>query len=609
MLARIIPLRRLPLRLSVLDYAVPSSMISEIKPGHIVEVFLGKSITCGVVSELLPEATSTFKIKPIERLVSPPIFNHNVLSFFTEVSTLYRVSLGFLFKNSLPVLNKKTLAALREIKIDKSPDSKHVALASTYFTTKNERDLFFRKLFSESFGQTLIIVPEQTDIAELLSDSDEETRKHIVAVSSETTAVAYRKAWLDVLQNKHAVIIGTRRAFFLPFCNLQNIVLYDESNPVHKSWDMAPRFDARDIVQLLGEIYKIKPTFTGFTQSVAEFAHEPTKLAPIACDVVNMLDERKSGNFSLVSADLKAALEKSAAGVSFCFLNRRGSLHYMGCSDCGFVFKCQNCSSNLTFFESKSVFVCLTCGVTKPAEFTCPKCHNILRKTIGSGTEQFTKDLKKILAPDRIVYTIDSDNETVELSYKPGTVIVGTSFAWNKLAWEKLSCFAFIDPDQSLLIPEYRSAEDLWHLVRDAYFNLPKESQLILQTRHPEHVLYRSLYAPATFYEAELAQRRAFGYPPYSTLIKLFIGKETRAETEQNARNLYGALKTLTVSDAQITIVPPRETVPGFHRGAYYSYILAKINRPFSVNEIRKVLDKVPLDWQIDINPASIASL
>ena len=609
MLARVIPLRRLPLRLSVLDYAVPPSITSEIKPGQIVEIFLGKSTTYGVVSELLPDTISAFRTKPIERLVTPPVFGHTVLSFIITVDALYRVSLGFLFKNSLPVLNKKTLAALHEVKLDELSAPDRVILGSTYFKTKVERELFFKKLFSEPLGQTLIIVPEQSDIAELLFGLDEKTKKNIIAVSSEMTTVAYRKAWLDVLQNKDAVIIGTRRAFFLPFCNLQTIVLYDESNPVHKSWDMAPRFDARDAVQLLGEIYKIKPTYVGFTQSVSEFAHAPTTLAPIACEVVNMLDERKSGNFSLISADLKAVLEKNTAGVSFCFLNRRGSLHYMGCSDCGFVFKCHNCSSNLTFFENKSVFACLVCGATKPAEFTCPKCHNILRKTIGSGTEQFTKDLKKILTPDRIVYTIDSDNEISELSYKPGTVIVGTSFAWNKLAWEKLSCFAFIDPDQSLFIPEYRSAEDLWHLVRDAYFNLPKESRLILQTRHPEHIVYRSLYAPTIFYQAELDQRKAFGYPPYTTLVKLFIGKETRAETEHNARNLYGVLKTLTDSDAQITIVPPRETVPGFYRGKYYSYILAKINRPFSAEEIQKVLAKVPLDWQIDINPASITSL
>ena len=80
--------------------------------------------------------------------------------------------------------------------------------------------------------------------------------------------------------------------------------------------------------------------------------------------IVDMKQELKSGNGGNISAELRDELAENIVRgeQSILFLNRRGANKLICCGDCGFIYKCPNCSVSLTYHSSNKRLMCHYCG-------------------------------------------------------------------------------------------------------------------------------------------------------------------------------------------------------------------------------------------------------
>jgi primosomal protein N' len=319
MIARVIPLRRMPLRLAWLDYGISNELKTKAKPGQLVKIPLQNHVEFGMIHSLLDQAP-TRKIKDIIEMVAERPFLNSAQLSFLEMAAMYATPLGFLVKMSLPPLQKRKLSKIQDTY--SSPNDNTLLKKSNkpklqvYKNTK-EKSLFLNDTISS--GQTLILVPELNDVNGILALISENKQSSILTVTSELTEKELFEKWIQLWRGEKTIILGTRRALFLPFTNLQTIIMDDEANPNYKSWDMAPRFHTRDAALLLSQHHQAPLHFLTHTPSVETYyfaekniySHNLTsntnnKILHLP-EITNMADERRGRNYGILSDDLENA--------------------------------------------------------------------------------------------------------------------------------------------------------------------------------------------------------------------------------------------------------------------------------------------------------------
>jgi primosomal protein N' (replication factor Y) len=625
MIAKVIPAKRIPTSLPALDYIVPDHLKDTITIGQLVRIPFRRSEEYGVVQTLLEQNNEVEqkKLKPISEIVfNQPVLTKAQLDFIFEISEFYHVSTGFLLKTNLPPLQKRKLkntssTAIFSKQLSPAP---HKPVLSIFHTVEEKRrDL--QSLIQPAPAQTLILIPEIADAQKIAGLLTPEINQRSIIISSELTPKELFAAWMEIWRGEKNVIIGTRAALFLPWHNLQQIILDDEGNQNYKSWDMAPRFHTRDAALFLSKHHGAPIHLLAHTPSVETmffseknvYARAGTPIEPIRkpTQIVDMRAQRRLKNFSLLSHDALEEFNSHPTGDIFFFINRRGTVGYVGCQDCGTVLQCPHCNISLTYHQKNNTLNCHYCGWSEPMLSQCKKCAGTNVNMYGAGTQLAEDLVKKIMnaADTRTIVRIDSDQDARDKLRLPGEkIIIGTQMAWPHLAWERISLCVFLDADSSLFIPEYKIAEQVWQQLRNAQFNLPSNSSLVIQTDHPEHTLFAHLFDPQTFYAQQIAERRALGYPPFKFLLKLYYGSPDRNAVTTETERMRQYLDDLTKTYPDITIRGPWEALPAYHNGQYWNVLLVKMNYENYKKTTKAITAQLPDAWKIDPNPNSILS-
>lgn len=612
MIAKVAPIRRMPKKISELDYLIPDELEGKVELGSLVMIPFRNLSIFGIVTKLNSEKSEIKgKLKSIESLVwETPAFTTHQLNFLREVSDFYSTPLGFVLQSSLPALKK---TKIKKVTLNTSQAKEGISRKKPQlklYTNSVQRKELFEALISE--GQTLIIVPEVRAIANTLSLLP----TGAVAISSELTEKELFDIWVKIRTGEIKTVVGTRRALFMPWCDLRTVVVDDESNPNHKSWDMAPRIHARETALMLAHAHGAQCILTGHTPSVeswyfagAGVYQNEQQLSPLHTntDITDMRDERRGRNYSFMSLELDDAIKETNGGDIFLFINRKGSSAYVGCRDCGFIAKCQKCSRGLVYHENTATLECHFCKINSKMFLSCPNCHGTNVAMYGTGTQLAENDLKKSY-PNKKIIRIDSDTVDIYNHTAESKIIIGTQIAWDKIDWTKLKLMAFLDADSSLFIPEYKMTENLWWQLRDAQYKLPKDGRLIIQTSHTEHRVISTLYDPAKYYEEELNERKQFAYPPFNYVVRLYNGEKNQVLAKQTADNMHVSLKSLTKDRTDIIISDPLPFSPIYFNGQYWYSIVVKAKFD-KYKQITKLLaENLPENWKFDPNPNNLLS-
>jgi primosomal protein N' (replication factor Y) len=179
-------------------------------------------------------------------------------------------------------------------------------------------------------------------------------------------------------------------------------------------------------------------------------------------------------------------------------------------------------------------------------------------------------------------------------------IVLGSRAAWRHLNFSDFELAAALLPDTELSLPEYRAVESTFATMRFLATSGPK--RLLVQTYRPEHYVWQSMgQSLRRFYQAELAERTTYAYPPFTQLVRLTCehSDERIALTEAK-----GVARTLS------STLPPGVTFTGPYpdyyqqvRHRYRFHLLLRYQRSFKPETLWA---KLPDGILIDRHPWSI---
>lgn len=470
--------------------------------------------------------------------------------------------------------------------------------------------------------------------------------------------------WQAAQRGSARILIGTRMAVFAPLDQLGLVWVEGEDDTSLKE-EQAPRYHAREVaherarrasaVLVLASNHPSLESWAAVQQGLmaACVYRDPIRRPEI--QVIDLKGYRKDFSTGTVLTPdvcegIRDALQRQS--VALLFLNRKGFASVLHCGDCGAMPQCDACSVALTFFRRSDQMRCHYCGRAKPVPDHCPRCQSLKLEPVGAGTERMEEAVRRMFPLARVGRL---DGETIRrpadarafsrlLDAGELDIVIGTQMLFRYALPAKAAFVAVPDADAGLHIPDFRSAERMYHgLVDAAELALPARAggRLLVQTRLPDHHAIMALASgnEELFLEQEQAFRRLLQYPPCTCLIKLDVSGTVQTAVEQAAYrwaallrkqmvSIQGAQNTSNAASAALmlstgvagesrhmVILGPSPAPHVMVRGRYCWQILVKCESSEVVREAvvhsREELERESrrggLRFDIDVDPVSMA--
>lgn len=413
------------------------------------------------------------------------------------------------------------------------------------------------------------------------------------------------EVWNGILQGKFRFVIGVRSAVFLPFDNLGLVIIDEEHDPSYKQQEPAPRYGARDVARMLAQMHHAKVllgTATPSCETYYQATHGAIGLVTLterfgeaqlpAIQFANVAAERRQktnkGEFTsaLLNA-IKSTLDNK--GQVILFQNRRGHSPLVECEDCGWVPKCINCSVSLTYHQYRHALICHYCGYREELPPQCPACGSKRILTLGYGTQRLEEELtlhfpeSKISRMDLDTTRTRSGYESILGDFEKGEtdILVGTQMVTKGLDFDRVRLVGVFDADRMMHFPDFRSYERAFQLILQVSGRSGRRGdpgKVVIQTSNPMHPLFDYVlkHRVTEFLDAELRDRGAHAYPPFTRLIELTFKHTDRSVSVRAARF---ASQKIRESISTVRMIGPGEPIISKIRNEYLQTVLLKIPR------------------------------
>ena len=394
-------------------------------------------------------------------------------------------------------------------------------------------------------------------------------------------------AWDRLKSGEAKVVIGARSAIFCPAQNVGLIIVDEEHDASYKQSDEIPCYHGRDIAVMRAYLEKATILLGSATPSIesrynceiGKYTRHILKTRATSAPMphITIVDMKiamdRAGGFTHFSQELIDVLKKrlELGEQTLLFLNRRGYHRLQICASCRHTIKCPHCDLGLTFHKSDEQLRCHLCDFTQRVPPSCPACG--ARDSLqfkGFGTEHVERSLHALMPGIRTL-RMDKDTTRGKTSHEDlykqfrahkADVLIGTQMIAKGFHFPSVTLVGVLNADAALSIPDFRSAETAFQLItqvagRAGRANLPGE--VILQTFLPDHPVLKlaALQDYDQFYAKEIEERKLFGFPPYSHLVKITCSGEREKEVEAQAQSLYEHIKKNLPAEAEILPVLP----------------------------------------------------
>ncbi|MEI8124918.1 MAG: primosomal protein N' [Parachlamydiaceae bacterium] len=394
--------------------------------------------------------------------------------------------------------------------------------------------------------------------------------------------------WHKIRRGDADIVIGARSAVFSPVKNLGLIIVDEEHEHSYKQSESAPCYHAREIAVMRGKLTKSAVLLGSATPSIESYynasinkyslstLHQRADAASMPkFTIVDMKKEfEKAGGYTNFSEPLlKGIKERQEKGhQTILFLNRRGYHTTLVCQGCSKPVRCSHCDVSLTFHLGQNTLACHLCGFhLSPPPLECPSCHcSQTMKFRGVGTEQIEKSLHAVL-PEIRTMRIDADTTRHKGSHQKllrdfGTgkadVLIGTQMIAKGLHFPEVTLVGVLNTDAGLNLPDFRASETVFQLITQVAGRAGRgyaKGEVIVQTGLPDNptIHLASTQDYTAFYKEEIATRELFGYPPFSSLVKITFSGTDDKITRRSAEAFRQQLTGLLPSDFELLPIIP----------------------------------------------------
>ncbi len=635
------------------DYLVPEK--TKLELGSFVSVPFRNKEMKGIVWFDSGDKVAKEKLKTVSKVYNKIKLGRDYISFLdffykynlTPISKILRLVLpkdNILenFENNYD--DKKKLDLSSETKINLTKLQKKLAESLSRSVRKNKFERFLidgvtgsgkTEIYFEAINealrsgnQSLILLPEIALVDSLFKRVKDRFGFEPAVWHSDTKASEKRKIWNDVVTGKIKLVIGARSALFLPFKNLNLIVIDEEHDSTYKQQEQVI-YNARDMAIARASFENSVIVLASATPSMESIFNVramkynqlslPKRIGSAGLPTINVIDMREEfiEKDSCISPSLKSAIVENLKNneQTLLFLNRRGYAPLTICKNCGDKIECKKCDSYLVHHKIRNTLICHQCGFSSKYQEKCSKCHS--KNSFiqyGPGIERLNEELKKLF-PEKIISAISSDNSEnivdVMQCMEKGEIdiIIGTQIISKGYHLPNLTLVGIIDADLGLASSDLRASENTFQLLQQVAGRSGREEKIgraFIQTYYPDHPVILSLINSdkEKFINIELSARERSELPPYGRLASITL-------SDVNEEKLVKFCKKLSSSapaSKKVNVLGPAPAPITKIRNRYRYKFLVKANKNVNIQEyIRQwIFDKKKpnsIRILIDIDP------
>ena len=363
--------------------------------------------------------------------------------------------------------------------------------------------------------------------------------------------------WLRLRSGEARVCVGPRSAVFAPLADVGLIVVDEEHDASYKH-EGDPRYDARTVAIRRAEQHGavvLAGSATPRPESAVALTRLrlPSRIDGRSLPGVEVLDMIGVHHPLHPRTRMALADVRVAGGKAIVLLNRRGWSNFLSCRGCGHVWMCPNCEVALVLHRAAGRLACHHCGHRRRAPSRCEACGSVAVARHGAGTESIEQELREAFGSELPVYRLDADAAAGKdrlagvlsaFEAARGGVLVGTQMVAKGHDFADVALGVVLDADQTLRFPDFRAEERTFALVTQLAGRVGRGEdggRVLVQTLAPsaESIGFAARHDSDGFLEQELGRRKALGYPPHGSLIRIVCSAPEAAEALAVGTRLY----------------------------------------------------------------------
>lgn len=424
-------------------------------------------------------------------------------------------------------------------------------------------------------GSVLYLMPEIAMTAQLVARVRRAFGDRVIVYHSQCTDRQRAEIYRTLLASTGGeLVLGVRSAVFLPVAGVELIVVDEEHDASYKQTEPAPRYHARDCAVWLARQTGAKCLLASATPSIETWtnaqggkygfvtlaerygeARLPQVLISDSQRAFRRGERKLHFDKALLDA-LRDVLAREAQAILF--QNRRGFAPWVTCEPCGWVARCPRCSVTLTYHKQSGRLECHVCGYAMELPNRCPQCGMPSPRLMGLGTEKIEEEVASFF-PEARILRLDRDTATSPTRYREiverfergdADLLVGTQMIAKGFDFPHVELVGVLNADGLLNYPDFRASERAFQMLTQVAGRAGRANArgvAIIQTSQPDHAVIRQVQT--LDYEGmvatQLAERGAFGYPPYGRLIVVALRHREEALVAEAAAWLAGRMRRL----------------------------------------------------------------
>ena len=463
----------------------------------------------------------------------------------------------------------------------------------------------------------------------------------VAVLHSHLSAGERHDEWHKIRQGRARIVIGARSAIFAPVEPL-GLIIVDEEHETSYKQEEAPRYHARDVAIMRGQMENAVVVLGSATPSLESFynCHRgkfsllelPERVDHQKMPHVRVVDMRqaatKEKGTPLFSPQLKEAITQrlERGEQTILFLNRRGYSTSLQCPTCGYVCECPDCSISLTYHRPEQKLACHICGHVEKVPLVCPneKCKNPAIRFSGTGTQRVEETLAKLFPKARI-QRMDADTMKRKDDYRRvlgdfragrTDILVGTQMIAKGLHFPNVTLVGIIYADLALHQPDFRAGERTFQLLTQVAGRAGRgdvEGEVFVQAFAPFHpaIQYARRHDFNGFYEQEIEFRQQLKYPPVSRVALLTLKGRNEEKVKFSAEYLKRELEK-TLKEFKDLILAGPAPAPLLRAETFYRYQIMLRTRAMSAlsRELARIIQSLALPEDVtlavDIDPVNL---
>ena len=479
-----------------------------------------------------------------------------------ETQNILEIEVSKEYRNPVNHLESKgyhlTLNAMQQSVADTVTQNMDAGVSKTYLlkgVTGSGKTEVYMELIArtiEKGKQAIVLIPEIALTYQTVMRFYNRFGNRVSIMNSRLSQGERYDQYLRAKNGDIDIMIGPRSALFAPFENLGLIIIDEEHENSYKG-ETVPRYHARETAIERARMSGASVVLGSATPSVDSYYHaknheyelleltERVQERPLPeCEVIDLREELKNGNRSILSVRLQELMEDRLhkGQQTMLFINRRGVAGFVSCRACGHVVKCPHCDVSLSQHNNGRM-VCHYCGYEEAVPSVCPSCGSKYISGFKAGTQKI-EELVKQRFPGARVLRMDFDTTRTKDSYEQilqafanqeADILIGTQMIVKGHDFPNVTLVGVLAADMSLHVSDFHAAERTFQLLTQAAGRAGRGDEpgdVIIQTYNPEH--YAVVTAKAqdyeSFYEQEIMYRQFGFYPPVWNLLVVMCASE-----------------------------------------------------------------------------------